>query len=104
MIAGRATLLCLALAACSSEAAEPGSASREQEDVVRTQSALSLHRAKLARDLARDPANVKPVQLAHGARALRIESGFRHVTMVRHEGDGGVRRDCVDTLPGEAAR
>lgn len=95
----RVAVLC-ALAACGDT--DPAPRAREL-DVSRKEQALALHRATLARELSHDPAHLKPLRLGKGVRAVRVERGFRHVTMLELEGDGGVRRGCVDELPAEAS-
>jgi hypothetical protein len=90
----RASVLVLLIGCGADDAAS----SREPE-LARKQQALALHQSSLSRELSRDPANLKHVQLTNGIRAVRIESGFRHVTMVAVDRDGGVRRGCVDELP-----
>jgi hypothetical protein len=91
----------LVAAACGGE---PRETAVEGAVLTRGQQALALHRSSLARDLSRNPTNLKRVQLAKGIRAVRIESGFRHVTMVKLDRDGGIHHDCVDELQIEGAK
>jgi hypothetical protein len=91
---------CLITAACGAD--HPKAA--EVQAVASKEQALARHRTSLARDLSRDPANLKPVQLARGIRAVRIESGFRHVTMLALDRAGGAHQGCADELSSEGVR